>query len=104
MPLPPVRRQILLRIAKDFEDRLSHLRRQVRELLLLHLSRENVEQALIYVILRLLRQAVEAVGIDQVAQRVLEQPALKVEVAQAAALEIARAAGGEVLGECRGSF
>ena len=79
-------RQVCLCCAKDFQNRLSIIRRQVSEFFGLINAGQNVEQSLPDVIARFGWKSVEGFGIDQIAARIFEESRAEIQIAQRSSL------------------
>src|SRR5262245_33818171 len=93
------RGELGLRRGQDLENRAAVRGIEARERFALIGAAQHGREAAVHGVARLARQRVERGRVDDVAQRVTEQPRLQVEVAQRAALCVAHGAAHELLDE-----
>src|SRR2546423_2759910 len=91
-------------VRENLENRFTIFFREVSEIRARILAGQHLAQTRIDAILDDRRQRVEPFGINQIAERILEEAMLEIEVAQRAALAIARASCRKISGERRGAF
>src|SRR6516164_8450941 len=101
--LSPILWQIALGVSEDFQNRLAIVGAQVAKSAAVVPVGEYVVNVLIDVILHRCRQLLERFGIDQIAARILKQPAFQVKVAKGSTLKVARTFFREIRLERRGA-
>src|SRR5580704_8741362 len=97
-----IRGKIFHGIAKNFDDRLSILKREPLVALIALLPREDLPQALEDGVASGTRQVLEQVGVDEITATISEEPLFQVELAQRSALPIVRSPRRKSLRERRG--
>src|SRR5207244_4252985 len=78
----PVRRQALLRLSQQLINDVARVVAQMTEFPRRLPSREDLPQPAVDVFSRGIGQRIELLGIDQVAARILEEPGLKIQLAE----------------------
>ncbi len=99
--LPPILRQIVLRIAQDLQDRLSVASAKVAETAAVMAIREHVVHLLVHIVLHRIGQLREGLRIDEITAREFEKPTFQIERAQRSPFLIMRALFHELGGKRR---
>src|ERR1700678_4123422 len=88
----PVIWKIGLSLAQDFEDRFAIGRTHPREFRALIRARQDGIETTVHAITHRIGQRIELGAVNQITERVTEQPCLQIEIPQAPAATIARTA------------